>query len=204
MVGKIDAEIWKLEQPDDAIIFENTKKGIEEYEKVMGIIRAISHHSKARDIFSGAFFERTGFYTDKKTGIWSRFRVDAVNRIENFGVILMDYKTSVNIDYGGFQRSISKYGYDIQMAHYMEGVKEITGSYPDKNLWIVSENVFPNETSIFEAHDSVIEIGFKKRDKWMQRLGECLDSQKWPQANENILMMHPTLNDISKAESGDL
>ena len=196
---KLDRDIWLSDQHPNAVIFKSNEEGKRDYENYMGIVRAITNHEKARDIFSVGVSERSGFYSDPATGLWSRFRPDHFTTGSDLN-ILSDFKTSRSIKYKNFQRAIHGYCYDVQLAHYYIGYKELNGKYPNHYCWVVSQNEFPFEVSIFDATDAMIEFSIKKREKLMSRLLECIESRHFPQAQETVTPMHPSAHEINDFE----
>lgn len=193
--GKIDYEIFNLSQHPEAIIFQYDED--KEYEKLLGVINALYNHPRARYIFEQGVSERSGFFRHPGTGILSRFRTDFFSTIIEGG-LMTDLKTSKNVNYNDFVKSIETYGYHLQLAKYRLGYKEIEGAYPKVYNWTVVMNTFPFEVAIWPASDAMISWADEWYEHYMLVLERCLDTRQFPQKNSKVLAMSPSDYQLKK------
>lgn len=66
--------------------------------------------------------EEAFFWTDPDTGVQCKARLDSWHRDENGVPVIVDYKTTTDASYRGFQRDVQSYGYFFQAAMYSEGL----------------------------------------------------------------------------------
>lgn len=182
--NKLSKELWMLQCPKEAVVFKDS----DEYDNFIGVISAIANHKKAKDIFKEGVSEISGFFKHEKTGLLCRIRPDFMSTRDGLNLFL-DLKTARDSSYRGFQRAIWDYRYDIQLALYREGIKQITGSYPEHSGWVVVENKKPFEVAIFTASESTLSIGEMWMDFALERLKKCILSKEFPQRQTQIETM---------------
>lgn len=182
--NKLTKELWLMDIPKSAVLFTSQ----DEYDDFIGVVSAIANHKKARDIFKEGVSEVSGFFKHEKTGILCRIRPDFISTRKDLNLFL-DLKTARDSSYRGFQKAIWEYRYDIQLALYREGIKQITGHYPEHSGWVVVENKRPYEVAIYTASESTLSIGEMWLDYAMNRLKKCLETLDFPQRQTKIETM---------------
>lgn len=116
--------------------------------------------------------EKSVFWTERGMEFKGRF-----DGICSLGVV--DLKTTGSADVAHFERSVYRYGYHIQAAHYLVGAA--ANSLPCENFYIVAvENEPPYCVSVFQLDHEAIETGEKERQRLIKLYEECLMSGKWP------------------------
>ena len=66
--------------------------------------------------------EESFFWTDPDTDVQCKVRLDSWHRDENGVPVIVDYKTTTDVSYRGFQKDVRQYGYFFQAAMYSEGL----------------------------------------------------------------------------------
>lgn len=182
--NKLAKENWLIDIPKDSVIFKDN----DEYDDFVGVISAIANHKKARDIFKEGVSEVSGFFKHEKTGLLCRIRPDFISTRQDLSLFL-DLKTARDSSYRGFQRAIWDYRYDMQLAFYREGIKQITGQYPQHSGWVVVENKKPYEVAIYTANESTLSIGEMWVDHALEKLKKCIVSCEFPMRQTQIESM---------------
>lgn len=175
---------WEADVPPDSIVFNDS----DEFDDFLGVVEAIANHSKAKDIFKEGITEISGFFRHDKTGLLCRIRPDFISTRKDLSMFL-DLKTARSSSYRGFQKAIWEYRYDIQLAMYREGIKAITGSYPQHSGWVVVENKKPYEVAIYTASESTLSIGEMWLNHALDKLKMCIESGNFPQRQTQIEVM---------------
>ena len=122
--------------------------------------------------------EKSFFWTDEKTGIPCKCRPDSYGK---FGSqhICVDLKTCTDAETGAFMRDAIKYGYDIQAAHYCEGLETLTGdSYTF--VFIAQEKTAPYLVNVLQADDYFMKNGKDVRESLLETYKKCKDLDEWP------------------------
>ncbi len=186
-IGKEGKQLFDLECPEDAVVMN-----AEEYDDFMGVIEAILNHGEARNIFVEGVTERSGFYRDPITGILCRIRPDFISTSDNLNMFI-DLKTAKDSSYRGFQSQVWSLRYDLQLAMYREGIKEITGNYPQISAWVVVENKYPYEVAIYPFDQKDLETSTLWYRHCLDKLAYSMKTNNFHQrqiTNENMVLPH--------------
>ena len=137
-------------------------------------------HKSARNMLSIGKAELSAFWTDPVTGFKCRCRPDWLQ--ENYAGIpvgILDVKSTLDASISGFARAIGKYGYDLQAAFYIDGVKAITGlTLPF--YFLASEKNGPHAVAMYRASDEMVEDGRRKYRAALELLSWCRDTGQYP------------------------
>jgi hypothetical protein len=156
----------------------------EDYETVLGIVASVGRHEGARHILKQGQAEVSGYYEDPTTGLLCKIRPDFLN-LELMA--LVDVKTtSSSCEAEAFSRTIWKYRYDVQIAHYTQGVKQITGNDVVYPCFLVVETKPPYEVSVFIADEEMIKKGLQDYRNCLDKIKVCRDTNTWPQYQTQI------------------
>jgi len=76
-------------------------------------------------------------------------------------------------------KSAIKLNYDIQAAHYCEGLKATFGK-EFKFVFIAQEKTAPYLVNILEADEDFMRSGLELRQLMLEQYQECLKRDEWP------------------------
>jgi hypothetical protein len=98
---------------------------------------------------------------------------------EGIPVGILDVKSTLDASISGFARAIGKYGYDLQAAFYIDGVKAITGlTLPF--YFLACEKNGPHAVAMYRASDEMVEDGRRKYRAALELLSWCRDTGQYP------------------------
>jgi hypothetical protein len=152
-------------------------------EIVAAIGAAVDAHPLARLIFRGGEAEVSGFFTDPETGAPCRIRPDYLRLGDQ---LMVDLKTTLDASPREFERSIAKYGYHIQAAHYAAGYRAITGEDPTDFLFVAVEKAPPYAIGIYRLDDDAMAEGARVLRRALNLAARCLESGHWPAYSEQV------------------
>jgi hypothetical protein len=128
--------------------------------------------------------EVTGIW--QEGDVWCRARYDKLHIVHG-AAFFWDWKTSSNdMSDRGLIRSITKYGYHIQVAFYLRGLAACTG-LPLSSLkaeLIFVQTAAPYTVRRVKMTDLFLERGQRDCDKAIKLWGECLASGDWSDPRE--------------------
>lgn len=137
---------------------------------INGMIQAIDQTIWAKSLLSKGLSEQTYLWTDSDTGLECKCRFDRI-----YETLVVDYKTTADASFDGFQRQAIKYGYHIQAAHYLDGLP------PDSQfVFIAQEKEPPYAISVFNSDGDFLEYGRSERKRLIQQISECHKSNYYP------------------------
>ena len=122
--------------------------------------------------------EKSFFWTDEETGVECKFRADSFGKFGSQNVII-DLKTTKNADTDAFMRDAIKYGYDVQAAHYLEGMKAATGE-DYRFIFICQETTEPYLVNILDSDNYFIQNGKEIRRELLNTYKKCIELDEWP------------------------
>jgi hypothetical protein len=122
----------------------------------------------------------------KDGDVWCRARYDRL-ALTATSASVWDWKTSSSdLSDRGIIRTIAKYGYHIQVAHYLRGLAAVTGlpkSAVEMTLVFVSVTA-PYTVRQVRLSDTFLGEGYRKADEAIAMWAECLASQDWSDPRE--------------------
>ena len=121
--------------------------------------------------------EKPFFWTDEMTGEECKCRVDCLTAVGD-DLIIVDVKSTNNAETEAFTRSAIKYGYDMQVAMYCEGVEKNTGKKP-LFVFIAIEKEPPYAINIMQADELLHRRGY---DLFRELIGiyhDCKQTGNW-------------------------
>lgn len=164
-------ETFKAAHPGKTIVSSD------QLNNVIEMVKPIKEKKLANDIIENCTgVELSGFWESPHHGFNCKMRTDIINKDMQ---LIADYKTTADASPEAFSRHFFKYGYDVQAAWYLQGIKAITGiSY--EFVLIVQEKEPPYEVACAYVSPEIIEIG-RTKIAWASQLFEkCLKEDDWP------------------------
>lgn len=170
-----------------------TKAGKEDYEAILKANRiplsdddystitlmagAIGDHDAAasfvRDREGNA--EASVFWRDERTGLQCKCRPDIW-----LGKVLVDVKTTDDASPEGFAKSIVKYGYHLQAAHYLEG----TGA--ESFVFVAVEKKPPYAVAVYVLDQLSLQYAIDKRNALLDYWADCQKAALFPAYSTGI------------------
>jgi hypothetical protein len=142
------------------------------YAEAMAMIEALAADQVASELLSTERTELTLVWHDEPTGLRCKARLDAVTDIA-----IVDLKTTRELE--SFHLSFYSYKYHRQMAHYQSGWAHLTGEILP--AWVVAiESAPPYCVQAAPVSDDAIALGLHQRDRLLQLLQVCIETDHWP------------------------
>jgi len=115
-------------------------------------------------------------WTDPVTGVQCKARIDRWKRRKRIGV---DLKSTDDASPAGFAKSVAKYSYHIQQAHYCSGADAVGESF-DRYLIVAQEKAPPYLAAVYALDAASESRGFELRQEAVQTMADCLTADHWP------------------------
>ena len=155
--------------------------------KIPLLTRELERLESIRDEFSladeldGGNSEVTYLWTDYVDGepVRCRARADYV-RTDGDSVTIIDLKTTKSLRLRDIERSILRYGYHQQAAHYMRGVRELLLDKEPTFAFIFLDISDPKNSRFITLDEPAIEAGEKLNQVAMSRFRIASDLDEWP------------------------
>lgn len=169
--GKAAAEEFAKKAEGKEVINEET------YQKLLEMQKALYDTPFVKLLIKGEH-EKSFFWTDEKTGIPCKCRPDSHGQIKD-EYICIDLKTTNDAETDKFMKDALKFGYDIQTAHYCEGLENAYGK-PFKFIFIAQEKTAPYLVNVLQADDYFMASGKELRDTLLEQYKKCSENNEWP------------------------
>lgn len=157
---------------------------------VDAMAEAVLAHPTARPFLEVATMREVSVFADVD-GVPCRARFDALSESTRNGVYAVDLKTTVDATKAGFESSVKRYGYDVQVAHYADTHEAATGLGVDRFLLIAVEKSGPFEVAVFELPELWRQMGRTKAAEARRIYAECVASGEWPGYDTEVQFLDP-------------
>lgn len=121
--------------------------------------------------------EQSYFWTDEATGERCKCRPDWHSDCRR---LIVDLKTTEDASPAGFQRSVQKFRYHVQAAHYLQGLGA------EQFVFIAVEKAPPYLVGVYVATPEMVAAGQRVAARDLARLAECRALDVWPGYSDEI------------------
>ena len=149
----------------------------DDYATCVQIQANVRRHPAAQVLLTDGEPELSVYWRDEQTGVLCKCRPDWMNYKAN---AIVDVKSCEDASPAGFQKSIAKWGYHVQAAWYLDGLKAATGYAPKAFIFAAIEKTRPYATAFYYADDEMIEVGRQVYRERLDLYAGCLKQNLWP------------------------
>ena len=82
-------------------------------------------------------------------------------------IVIVDYKTTISCEPFAFNKSVKKYGYDMQAAWYRRGI-QMAGYDVDDFVFIAQEKVHPYASKVFRITKEQMNFGWTMMESYLE------------------------------------
>lgn len=123
------------------------------------------------------FHEESFFWNDEATDLYCKCRPDSYGSVGKQPIIV-DLKTCQSADTQKFMRDAVRLNYDIQAAHYCNGMKAVTGD-DYIFVFVAQEKTPPYLCNVLQADEYFMQSGADTRLALLEMYKECLAKDDW-------------------------
>jgi hypothetical protein len=178
--GTLDAiaywDAWEAEMGDKIEV------SAEDAKVLRGMQASVFAHPIAGKLFADGVAEATAVWTDHEHALCCKARMDYY--VESRGLVI-DLKSTEDASPEGFARSVAKYRYHVQHAHYASAFQSL-GHELRAFLFVAVEKAPPYAVAVYCIDAEAESRGIELRDHAMRTLNECLRDDAWPGYAPNI------------------
>ncbi len=165
-----DATAWR----DSVIAAGRIVVTAKDLSTISAMRESLAAHPMVRQgLFSGQI-ERSIFW--KRDDFWLKARPDVIPA----DGIVADLKTVADASPTKVVRAVADYGYHMQAAMIVDGLREVTGSRVDQYAIVSVEKEYPHVVSVATLSDAYLIAGRMEYEKAFQTWADCLRRQEWP------------------------
>lgn len=156
-----------------------------DYDRARRMGDSVRAHPVAAGLLVGGQREITLRWEDEDTGLRCQARPDLYLP----GEFVMDVKTCRDASEEGFARAVHSYLYDLQQAHYLDGIRR-NGDSIRWFVFLAIESTPPFVCQPYLLDSKAEDRGFTLRTRAMKRQAECLRYGRWPGYSEKLGEIH--------------
>lgn len=146
------------------------------FEQIEEMYAALLAHPVAAGILKDGVSEVTMRWTDEASGVPCKARADWWVQARS---LLVDLKTTDEASPEAFARTVDRYGYHVQHAHYCAGAQAC--GMPAQHYLILAQEKDPPYLPAVYSIDAAAEVrGFELRERGLEILRRCRESNIWP------------------------
>ena len=102
--------------------------------------------------------------------------------------IVVDIKTTTDASPRGFQKSISTWGYHLQLGWYLRGLRKL-GLLAEQFIFIAIEKTPPFCVGVYRADQDMINFAMKELDQLMPEIQTAMVSKEFPDYTPEIMSL---------------
>ena len=180
----VDADDWRTkaarEQRDDARANGQTPLLAKHWTSVQAMVAAAQHQLDHIDVAPGMFCDgkpEQSIIWQEPNGVMCRARLDWLH---DDLTAIDDYKTtSRTANPEQWSRSMFSSGYDLQVAFYQRGIRQMTG-HETTFRFCVQETFPPYALAVFQLGPDALTLAEAKVEYAIAKWKQCLDTNDWP------------------------
>lgn len=146
---------------------------------------AILGHPELARLFSWGDAERSVFWNDNATGLRCKCRPDWLHFTGPNRVRVVDLKTTTDITFDEVSRSVAKFGYHRQQAHYTRGL-EACGLVVEDFVFAFVTKAYPFFALPYRIDDESLAQGYEEVDELLALFSNCKRANNWPLSGEGV------------------
>ena len=166
---------WALEHQSKIIIDSELGNNLYEMEKSF-------MDSPAKLIYDIKGQTELSYFWDDLGTIKGKCRPDWLS---DDGSIVVDIKTTTDASPRGFQKSISTWGYHLQLGWYLRGLRKL-GLPAEQFIFIAIEKTAPFCVGVYSADQNMINFAMKELDQLMPEIQTAMVSNEFPDYTPEI------------------
>jgi hypothetical protein len=143
---------------------------------IQGMAASVMAHPLAGRLFRDGIAESTAVWNDPVQKLMCKARIDW--RVPSRGV-WVDLKSTEDASPAAFPRSIAKYGYHLQHAHYASAAAALDEELA-AFMFVAVEKEPPYAVAVHVLDAEAESRGLELRNSAMEILSECLINDHWP------------------------
>lgn len=153
-----------------------------EFAMVTAMAEALRAHPVAAALFDPArgLPEQSLFWIDEASGVWRRGRLDWLPVVGTGRMVVPDYKTADSVDKDKLSKSMHSYGYHIQAATYLDGIKALGIDAEPAFLNVFQEKRPPYLVRVMEPDVVALNIARDLNRRAIDIYAECKATDRWP------------------------
>ncbi len=205
-IVEVDADSWRTKAAREEADEIRANGGIPllppDYERVHAMASALRAHPLANRLLDPDHGspEVSLYWPDDETGVPLRCRLDWLPERTDRRMVVPDYKTARSADPAQIARSVATYGYHMQAAWNLDGVRATGWAEDPAFVLIVQETTAPYLVTVVEIATEALDIGRRLNRHAISIYDRCVRTGHWPGHAEGVVSVSLPMWGIYQAE----
>lgn len=189
----IDAPDWRTKAAKEARDEARARGAVPilvvDHAQVLAMAEAIRRHPIASLIFAPGSGnpEQSLFWTDRRTGVSCRARLDWLPNAAGGRLIVADYKTTNDASPDAVGRSMYDHGYHQQAAWYLDGARALgLGGRDAAFVLVAQEKTPPYLITVAQPDTTALRIGAWRNNEARELFAQCTEAGHWPGYSDEV------------------
>lgn len=190
----VDADNWRTKKAQDAAKAAHARGAVPllpaQYERVQAMAKALREHDTARALFAPGtgLPEQSLFWTDRRTGVQLRARLDWLRHPGAGRLIVPDYKTARAVDPEAISKAVNDHGYFMQAAWYLAAVQALGLAGEDAVfVFVFQQKTAPYLVTLAELDVNALKIGRALNRRAIDLFKTCVETGRWPSYSDDVI-----------------
>lgn len=158
-----------------------------EFEQTNAMAEVIRKHPLASKMLMNGQEEMSFFAKDPESGLMVKARPDYLVKLSDYGVCLIDYKTTaISMTTSKQSNHAFGLGRHIQAAHHKTVAELATGGQIDNVVYITQMVKRPYLIRFFRMPMHSLQRGMDERRLYLNTIAECHTNNQWPEYSSEI------------------
>jgi PDDEXK-like domain of unknown function (DUF3799) len=149
-------------------------------------LAAVGAEPELRAILASGQSEVSVFWIDAQTGIYCKARIDWLHTVSGKRVRAMDLKSTTDESPRGFGRAAARMKYELQAAHYENGLRAVGFDVQDFVFGVVT-SAHPVLAVPYLLPIAFADQGRKKVCELYDLYARCMETNTWPSYGSGLL-----------------
>jgi hypothetical protein len=188
----VDADDWRTkaaqEQRDEARAAGHTPVLRDDMLQIEAMAAALRAHPVAAALFNPERGrpEQSLFWSDERTSVECRARLDWLPDAHAGRMIVPDYKTTQSAEPEAFAKSCATYGYHQQAAWYIDAVRACDLADDVAFIFVAQEKTAPYLVTVCELDSEALRLGAHRNQLAREVFADCTATNTWPSYTDEV------------------
>lgn len=191
-IVEVDADSWRTkgarEQRDAACESGAIPMLSKDYAVVRAMAERLHEHPIASKLLrpGSGTVEPSIFWTDGRTGVQRRCRLDWLPETSSGRLILPEYKTARSAEPTAFGKALWDYGYAMQAAWNSEAVRAAELADEVAFVFVVQMKDPPYLVTVVQPDEPTMRIGDERNRRAIDIYAHCTETEVWPGFSDDV------------------
>lgn len=161
----------------------------EDSNSIPRMAESIAANTDAALILKGCVNKETPVFASLQ-GVECKALIDSHGRHPKGGLVIADFKTTLDASPWKFSKTVFDMDYDMQAAWYSDILAMVLGDdVAPLWYWIASEKKAPFANAVYAPNDEMMQSGRSKVERALTIYKECVESGEWPMPYQGIKLL---------------